>query len=203
MVDGAYYQNGMIYFKGEKICPISSIKILGKHNLKNVLAAICATKITGVKNQSIELALGQFTGLPHRLELVRELNGVRYINNSMCTNPDAGLNSLAAISTPIILITGGKEKNLAIGEYIYAIVKKAKYAILIGENRNRLKTELEKMHYEQLEIADSLEKAVARAKAKAVKGDTVLFSPGFASFDSFANFIERGEVFRNVVCNLT
>jgi UDP-N-acetylmuramoylalanine--D-glutamate ligase len=203
MVDGAYYQNGMIYFKGEKICPISSIKILGKHNLKNVLAAICATKITGVKNQSIELALGQFTGLPHRLELVRELNGVRYINNSMCTNPDAGLNSLAAISTPIILITGGKEKNLAIGEYIYAIVKKAKYAILIGENRNRLKTELEKMHYDSLEIADSLEKAVARAKAKAVKGDTVLFSPGFASFDSFANFIERGEVFRNVVCNLT
>lgn len=201
-VAGCYCQNGKIYFKDEEICPVSSVKIPGNHNLKNALAAVGAAKIIGVENKRIEKALGQFGGLPHRLELVRELNGVRYINNSMCTNPDAGVNSLAAISTPVILITGGKEKNLAIDEYIAVIAKRAKFAILLGENRNRLKTKLEKLSYNQLEVVDSLEKAVARAKAKAVKGDAVLFSPAFASFDSFANFIERGETFRNVVAKL-
>lgn len=202
-VDGAYCQNDKIYFKDEEICPISSVKISGKHNLKNALAAVCATKIIGVKNKSIEMGLKQFSGLPHRLELVSELKGVKYINNSMCTNPDAGVNSLLAIAAPVILITGGKEKNLEIDEYLKTIVKKAKYAILVGENRQRLKTELEKLHYPQSEIADSLEKAVLSARQKAKEGDTVLFSPAFASFDSFANFIERGEKFKNVVSNLT
>lgn len=202
-VDGAYCQNDKIYFKDEEICPINSVKISGKHNIKNALAAVCATKIIGVKNQSIETGLKQFSGLAHRLELVRELGGVKYINNSMCTNPDAGKNSLLAITNPVILITGGKEKNLEIDEYLKTIVKKAKYTILVGENRQRLKTDLEKLHYQQLEIADSLEKAVFCAREKALKGDAVLFSPAFASFDSFANFIERGEKFKNVVSNLT
>jgi UDP-N-acetylmuramoylalanine--D-glutamate ligase len=202
-VDGAYCKEGMIYFKGEAIAPTDSIKIPGKHNLKNVLAAVCAVKIIGVKKQSIETALASFNGLPHRLELVRELDGVKYINNSMCTNPDAGVNSLWAISTPVVLITGGKEKNLAIEEYTKAITKKAKYAILIGENRNRLKTELGKLNFDKMEVADSLELAVNRARVKAVKGDTVLFSPGFASFDSYLNFMDRGKAFCNAVSNLS
>jgi UDP-N-acetylmuramoylalanine--D-glutamate ligase len=203
VVAGAYYRNGKIYFKNEAVCSTQSVKIAGKHNLKNVLAAVCAAKIIGVKNKSIESVLLKFTGLPHRLELVRELGGVKYINNSMCTNPDAGINSLDAISTPIIIITGGKEKNLVIEEYMKVIAKRAKYTILIGENRNRLRTGLEKLHYDQMEVVDSLEKAVNSARAKAAKGDTVLFSPGFASFDSYVNFMERGEAFRNVVGNLT
>lgn len=202
-VAGTYCLDGMIYFKGEVISPADAIKIPGKHNLKNVLAAVCAAKIIGVKNNIIETALLSFTGLPHRLELVRELNGVKYINNSMCTNPDAAINSLEAISTPVIIITGGKEKNLVIEDYIKVIAKRAKYTILIGENRNRLSSELEELHYDQMEVADSLVKAVNSARAEAAKGDTVLFSPGFASFDSYANFMERGEAFRNVVGNLT
>jgi UDP-N-acetylmuramoylalanine--D-glutamate ligase len=202
-VDGAYCQNGMIYYKGEVISPTEAIKLPGKHNLKNVLAAVCAVKIIGVKKISVEKALAAFTGLPHRLELVRELDGVKYVNNSMCTNPDAGVNSLWAISAPVVLITGGKEKNLAIEEYTKAITQKAKYAILIGDNRNRLKNELGKLHFEQMEVANSLEQAVNHARVKAVKGDTVLFSPGFASFDSYANFMERGKAFCHAVDNLT
>ena len=202
-VDGAYCQDYLIYFKNEVICSTDAIRIKGKHNLKNVLAAVCAAKISGVKNNIIESTLSSFTGLPHRLELVRELNGVKYINNSMCTNPDAAINSLEAISTPVIIITGGKEKNLVIDDYIKVIAKRAKYAILIGENRNRLSTELEKIKFDQKEVADSLENAVSSARAKAVKGDTVLFSPGFASFDSYTNFMERGKAFCNAVSNLT
>ncbi len=203
VVGGVYCENGIIYYKGEKICPISSIKIPGKHNLKNVLAAVGAAKIIGIKNKNIENAIAHFTGLPHRLELVRELDGIKYINNSMCTNPEAGINSLSAITQPVVLITGGKEKNLAFEEYLKAIAHQAKYTILIGENRYQLKTALEKIRYNQLEVADSLGKAVTSARVKALKGDIILFSPAFASFDSFANFMERGEVFKNVVRNLT
>lgn len=203
VVDGTYCQNQTIYFKGESVVSLNAIKIPGRHNLKNVLAAICGAKLVGVKNSNIEKALNRFNGLPHRLELVRELDGVRYINNSMCTNPEAAINSLLAITGPIILITGGKEKNLAIDKYIQAITDAVKYTILIGESRMRLKNKLEKLRYQNFELADSLEQAVRLARMKATKGDTVLFSPGFASFDAFTNFIERGEVFRNAVTNLT
>lgn len=202
VVDGTYCQDEMIYYQGEPVLSVAEIKIPGKHNLKNVLAAICATKIIGVENSSIEAAITKFTGLPHRLELIREIDGIRYINNSMCTNPEAAINSLQAVPKPIILITGGKEKKLEIADYLRAIVGNAKYTILIGENRYRLKQALIKLNYKDLAVADSLEMAIAVARQKATKGDTVLFSPGFASFDSYANFIERGEAFRNAINNL-
>lgn len=199
VVNGAYLRDGIIYFRDEPVLPINQIKLPGEHNLKNVLAAICAAKIIGVKNQSITHAVAQFNGLPHRLELLKEIAGVKYINNSMCTNPEAAINSLNAVKKPVILITGGKEKNLKLTRYLKTIVNQAKYTILIGENRYRLKIALKKLHYHNLKVCQSLNEAVKTAQKKAIRGDTVLFSPGFASFDSFANFIERGEAFRSAV----
>jgi|GEM_PF-18042 len=199
VTNGAYLKDDMIYFQDEPVLPTNEIKLPGIHNLANILAAIAVTKTLGVKNESIRRAVSQFTGLPHRLELVKEIQGVKYINNSMCTNPAAAINSLRAVKGPVILITGGKEKNLNITSYLKTITNCAKYTILVGENRYRLKTALLKLNYHKLKVCDSLKEAVRSAREKATRGDTVLFSPGFSSFDSYANFIERGEAFRNAV----
>ena len=198
-VKGAYINNNNIFYNDEKICPVDKVRLFGSHYIDSVLAAVCASKIIGVRNRIIADVLNNFTGLEHRLELVREYQGVKYINNSMCTNPTAGAAILGSFRQPVILIAGGKEKNLEIHDYIAAIIQKSKFTILIGENRTRLSNLLLSKQYKSYELANSLEKAVMIAKEHALPQDIILFSPGFASFDIFSNFQERGFAFKDIV----
>ncbi|MEO0130440.1 MAG: UDP-N-acetylmuramoyl-L-alanine--D-glutamate ligase [candidate division WOR-3 bacterium] len=178
---------------------MEELKFIGKVYYENILATILISKILGISEKNLIEGLKNFKGLPHRLELVRENNGVKYINNSMCTNPTAGTKSLLVFNKKVILITGGKEKNLPLEDYIETISKKAKYVILFGENKERLKKELIKVNYRNFFLTESLKEAVVKAKEISKKGDIVLFSPAFASFDYFQDFIERGEKFKKFV----
>ncbi len=201
-VNGAYVKNNSIYFANSKICSVNKIRLFGSQYLGSILATIAVAKILKVKNHIITNILSGFTGLEHRLEFVAEYNGVKYLNNSMCTNPDAGAATLNSFNQPVILIAGGKEKNLDITSYIQSIIKKAKFTILIGENSKRLSEMLQKHDYQNFRIADSLQDAVDIAKKYATQDDIVLFSPGFASFDKFANFQQRGTAFKEYVYEL-
>jgi UDP-N-acetylmuramoylalanine--D-glutamate ligase len=200
--NGAYVINNSIYFTNDKICSINKIRLFGSQYLGSILAAITVAKILKVKNHIISNVLSNFTGLEHRLEFVAEYNGVKYLNNSMCTNPDAGAASLNSFNQPVILIAGGKEKKLDVTCYIQSITQKAKFTILIGDNSKRLSELLQKHNYQNFRIADSLQCAVDIAKKYATQDDFVLFSPGFASFDKFANFQQRGTAFKEYVYEL-
>ncbi len=201
----AYYdkikKKFFVNFNGYSLPVINmkELKFIGKTHSENILAAILVSKILGVREENLIDGLKNFQGLPHRLELVIENKGIRYINNSMCTNPTAGINSLLIFNQKVILITGGKEKNLPLEDYIKVISKKAKYVILFGENKEKLKEELLKINYQNFLLVESLKEAVVKAKEISKKGDIILFSPAFASFDYFQDFIERGEKFKKFV----
>lgn len=198
-VDGVYLKWEKFYYKKQPVLSLKALRLPGKHNLANASAAIAAAKLLKVKTSSIAKALTKFNGLPHRLEFVTELQGVRFINNSMCTNPAAGVASLQAFTQPVILIAGGREKNLPLDDYITAITKHAKWTFLIGENRERLAELLSARGYTTWEMVKGLDIAVEKAKLCTQPGDTVLFSPGFASFGDFKDFQERGQVFKSLL----
>ena len=183
--------------------PVSDVRLPGRHNIANALAAVAAARLLRVKDESITHVLKTFAGLEHRLETVTIAGGVRYVNNSMCTNPAAAIQSLQAFEPPVILITGGREKNLPVDEYVRAIARTARSTVLVGENRQKLFDDLERLGCRSMQMADSLPAAVQMAQALARDGDVVLFSPGFASFDSHADFQERGRAFKQAVRSVT
>lgn len=195
----ARLEDGWLTFRGERILSSSEVRLPGRHNLANALAALAAARCLGVRNESIVQILTTFRGLEHRLEFVQEIRGVRYVNNSMCTNPAAAIESLQAFDAPVILITGGREKDLPIGDYLQAITQRARAAILVGENRQRLYDGLTALGYAPLRVATSLVEALHVAQELGRSGDVVLFSPGFASFDAYADFQERGKAFKDAV----
>lgn len=204
-INGGYILRRYFWFGDEVIAPISIVNYLpavALHRfpvIENALAAICVARLCGVRVQAIRQALKKFRGLEHRLELVRRCQGVYYINNSMCTNPAAGVRSLEAFKKKVILICGGKEKDVPETPYVKAMSQRAKWVVLLGENSGRLAQSLDEMDYQRYDIADSMVKAVRLANVRAKAGDIVLFSPGFASFDMFRDFRQRGKAFKHEV----
>lgn len=201
-VKGSYLSGGWFYFQKERVASVREIRIPGKHNIENALAAVCVAKILGVSHKAIRTALKRFQGLEHRLEPVKKFRGVLYINNSMCTNPQAGVRSIEAFSKKVILIAGGKDKGVKPDGYLKAMKRHAKWVVLLGENSARLAQGLSRLGFKRFEFAQTMREAVHLASARAIKGDIVLFSPGFASFDMFHNFQERGKAFKNEVGKL-
>lgn len=199
---GAWLNRGAMYFRGTETARADRIRIPGRHNIQNSLAAMCAARLAGAANPAIRKALARFPGLPHRLEVVRELDGVTWVNNSMCTNPAAGVQSLRAFGRKVVLITGGSEKGLEFGEYAVEVARRAKRAVLMGSSGPALARKLGKLGYSRFEVAGELVAAIKAARAGATPGDTVLFSPAFASFDQFRDFQDRGEAFRRKVKGL-
>jgi len=198
---GVYYQGGEIFstLHGEsrKILNTKDLQLLGEHNLQNVMASIAVGKILKCPEDEIRQAMTQFQGLPHRMERVRELNGVHFINDSKGTNVGALKISLKSISSPVILIAGGKDKG---GEFesLNALVgEKVRTCFLIGETTPRM----ERAWGKQTECRRVLDlgEAVKGAWETAQCGDVVLFSPGCSSFDMFRDFEERGRIFKEWV----
>jgi len=198
--------DGSLWADGHKVLPVRGVKLPGAHNIQNCLAAIATVRLLGVGLPPIRRTLKAFAGLPHRLEYVRRLHGVNYINSSMTTNPAAGARSLEAVAGPqakrVILIAGGREKALPTTEYVRAMRKYATWVLLVGESSIRLARELDSLRFHRYEVLPDLRAAVGEAQAKARTGDSVLFAPGFASFDQFRDFEARGEAFRRAVDNL-
>lgn len=185
------------------ICSVEDVKIRGLHNLENALAAVGVAWAGGVRAENIVQALRSFPGVPHRLEEVAVLSGIRFVNDSKGTNPDAAINALRAVRGPKILIAGGKNKGSDFQPLVKALrMESVKGLILLGETAPLLTSAALKEGFNNVELAAGIEEAVLKAFSSASSGDTVLLSPACASWDMFKNFEQRGEVFKSAVFSL-
>ena len=183
-----------------EIMSLESLPMGMQWQVENILPAIAIAMIVNLPHDSIKSTLLNFTGLEHRLEWVRNLNGVDYINDSKGTNVGSVYKSLNTFDRPIILIVGGKDKNTDFSPLKNLVEEKVKHLVLIGETRKKFKETLNgSFDYEE---SDSLEEAVILAKGKAREGDIVLLSPACSSFDMFKDYADRGARFKAVVKNL-
>lgn len=205
-VKGIFSEGGKVFCNIPEICNYQEliyegdIMIKGLHNIENAMAASAMAILSGCSVDAVRKVLMSFRGLEHRLEFVRELDGVRFINDSKGTNIGAVLKSLEGFSEPVILIAGGRDKA---GDFTLLrplIKEKVRCLILIGEAKEKMKNALGDLT--ETIIASSLEEAVRLARQKASKGDVVLLSPACASFDMFRDFEDRGKQFKEIVKGL-
>jgi UDP-N-acetylmuramoylalanine--D-glutamate ligase len=194
---------------GGRILPIDELAIPGAHNVSNALAATAVALLFGIPPDSIRRAAGAFTGVEHRLERVAEIDGVRFINDSQGTQPDAVIAALRAFEPPIVLIAGGRDKGVDLSELAGVVAERATAAVLIGESGAALErlfraaglatTERASTLEAAVEAADSLARDASRATGAPA---TVLLSPAAASFDMFADYEARGRAFKAAVSRL-
>lgn len=208
----AYYSNGIIYYEDTPILDERDIKIKGLHNIENYMAAICAVR-PYVSDETIKYVAQNFSGVEHRMEFVRELEGVSFYNDSIGSTPTrtiAGLN--AQPPGKIVLIAGGYDKNLEYDLLARKIIDRVNALVLIGDTAKKIEAEVAKISTPEkkvpLVIADGMEEAVkvafsfAKGMTGSVRNVSVILSPACASFDLFKNFEERGNVFKDLVNNL-
>jgi UDP-N-acetylmuramoylalanine--D-glutamate ligase len=179
---------------------LGKMKMRGKHNIENLMAAISAARPYGAKPEAIQKIIDTFPGLPHRLEFVRRKGGVDFYNDSKATNVASVLRALEAFDDPIILIAGGKDKGAEFAPLVEPVQKKVKNLILTGEAKERLNRALG--DFSETFIIGTFEEAVLVAYQKSRSGDIILLSPGCSSFDRFANFEERGNYFKALISKL-
>ncbi len=196
-------KDGFICVDGEKVLNTADIRIVGRHNIYNYMAAIGATK-DYVSVENIRSVAGEFSGVEHRIELVRTLEGVKYYNSSIDSSPNRTKNTLSVFDGGVVLIAGGKDKGIPYDEVGQPICDKVKTLILIGKTADKIEEAVKNAKGKKPEIirAESYPQAVQQAKAHAVSGDVVVLSPASTSFDMFNNFEERGNLFKKLVCEL-
>ena len=202
-------EQGAIWVANEKghrlILPLADIKLPGVHNVENYMAAIAA--VDGlVPDETIREFARNFGGVEHRIELVRTLRGVRYYNDSIASSPSRTIAGLNSFPGKVILIAGGKDKGISYDSLGPVINDHVKLLLLCGATAGVIRASVENAeNYHDLEIIDveDYPTAVSLAQSRAEKGDVVLLSPASTSFDRFANFMERGRVFKELVCQLT
>lgn len=193
-----------------RIMPIAELSIPGAHNVSNTLAAVAVGLLFGIDAADVRAATGGFTGVEHRLELVARVAGVRFINDSQGTQPDAVAAALRAFDAPIVLIAGGRDKAIDLSELAPVVAERAHAAVLIGESGPTLEAAFRAAGLARTERADDLETAVRRAESiarEALSGSTsepqpeatVLLSPAAASFDMFIDYAARGRAFKTIV----
>lgn len=180
---------------------LDDFQLAGDHNRMNALAAMSGAVLAGVNPQVIEKGVKTFSGLPHRIEFIRELHGIRYTNDSKGTNIESGCWALKAMSRPVVLIAGGKSKGGGFNDIARLVKEKVKHLVVMGECRDELLRDLGSVVPNS--TAGTLEEALSIARKKASAGDEVLFSPMAASFDMFRNFEDRGDRFRKLVLELS
>ena len=200
--NGAYLDGTTIcysdYGKVTRIMDISDIRIPGMHNVEDYLTAIAMT-YGEVKPENVAKIAKEFGGVEHRIEFVRERNGVRYYNDSKGTNPDAAIKALLAMPGPTILIGGGYDKEIPFDDWCKLFEGRVKYLILIGQTRNIIADCAKKYGFTNVVFAEDMEEAVKAGAAYAEAGDYVLLSPACASWGMFKNFEERGRIFKECV----
>jgi len=203
--DGAFVRNQQIIFKineeEEVLMPISDVQLSGKHNLNNGLATALAARASEIKNDVIRESLRTFEGVEHRLEQVREVNGVKYINDSKATNINAVWYALDSFNVPLTLILGGRDKGNDYSELVDQIREKVHTIIAIGEAKPLIEEQL-KTVVPHFETAKTMNGAVRQAKNQAKRGEVVLLSPACSSFDMYENYEHRGNEFKKAVNRL-
>ncbi|MBP8612549.1 MAG: UDP-N-acetylmuramoyl-L-alanine--D-glutamate ligase [Candidatus Atribacteria bacterium] len=205
---GAFLYKDEVFFikakdkKPKKIIDRSNIRLPGLHNVENVLASITASMLLDVPVEIIKEGIETFKGLEHRLEFVRVLNGVTYVNDSKSTTPDSTIKALEAFNQKVILILGGSSKNNSFKKLAELFDLHVKFLILLGETADEIERAAKLAQFDKYAKVNSLREAVDFAKSIAKSGDIVLLSPACASFDMFKNFEDRGEKFKEIVNTL-
>jgi len=193
-----YIKDGAIYFKGEKIITLSDCPLIGHHNYQNIMCGVAIAKLIGMKNEDIREKIMSFTPPEHRLEKVREKDGITFYNDSKATNPEASIVAIDSFNNvDVALILGGRDKNTDLTEMCHSINKHIRTVLLIGEATDRFEKNLIKNGFSNIIKEQSMEAAID--KAISLKPDVVLLSPACASFDMFKSYEHRGEVFKEYV----
>ncbi len=213
---GTWVEQGAVLLEmagpAQRICELADIRLRGAHNLLNVLAACAIAGAAGAPANAMRTAIRSFQGVPHRLEMVREWNGVQFVNDSIATSPERSMAALRSFDEPIILLAGGRDKHLPWEEWADLVLRKARGVILFGEAAGLIERALQRaferakesgcqcrLTPENVRPAVTLERAVQIASEMAEPGDVVLLSPGGTSYDAYTDFVERGEHFRKLV----
>ena len=204
--EGIYLDGDSIVLKdGEletEVVKTGELKLLGKHNFENVMAAVAMAYYAGVSLESIKKSICEFTAVEHRIEYVTEKKGVVYYNDSKGTNPDAAIKGIQAMNRPTWLIGGGYDKESCYDQWIESFHGKVRCLVLIGQTREKIKEAAEKQGFHDIVLLDSLQEAVAYCGEHAVSGEAVLLSPACASWGQFDNYEQRGVMFKEYVRNL-
>jgi UDP-N-acetylmuramoylalanine--D-glutamate ligase len=200
-VEGAYLADSHLMLFGDPVLAVQEVPLRGRHNLANALAAIATAHAAGIERDAMRAAIRGFAGVPHRLELVGERDGVRFINDSIATAPERSIAALRAFDEPIVLIAGGRDKHLPMEEWARLIVRRVKHVVLLGEMSDLIADALNRADasYSAISRAESMDEAVQHTSRVAKDGDVVLLSPGGTSFDRYGDFEERGADFRRAV----
>lgn len=209
-VRGLYLKDGVVCCNIPELHPehtalpligSGEIKIKGVHNLENAMAASAMALLAGCPLTAVTASLKEFSGLEHRLEFVRELDGIRYYNDSKGTNVGAVIKSLESFPEPVILIAGGRDKAGDFSLLGPLVKERVRTAVLIGEAAGKIRAALK--DHTMIIMAEDLSDAAEKSRSAAVKGDVVLLSPACASFDMFLNFEDRGNQFKKIVMGMT
>jgi UDP-N-acetylmuramoylalanine--D-glutamate ligase len=212
VTDGAFMAGARLVLTGlssadekpQAFADRSDIRLRGDHNVLNVLAACALTGAAGVKASIMREAIRAFRGVPHRLELVRELDGVTYVNDSIATAPERVLAALKSFDEPLVLLLGGKDKKLPWEDMLALASQKARHIVVFGDAAPMILDVARRQGADPARMthASGLEEAVGYARAFAQPGDVVLLSPGGTSYDAYVDFAARGEHFRQIVRGL-
>ncbi len=215
--EGTFIADGWIVSQMDgqrtRICRLTEIALPGTHNLENVLAAVCVARAIGVRRAPIARTVSTFKGVEHRLEFVRQVNGVRWVNDSIATSPDRTVAALRAFEQDrgrIVLLAGGRDKHLPLDEMAREILGRVKHLVLFGEMAPLIESSVQRAatqangsgQHVSITRCHTLEEAVAVAADVAEPGDLVLLSPGGTSFDAFRDFEARGRRFKELVRRL-
>jgi UDP-N-acetylmuramoylalanine--D-glutamate ligase len=199
---GAYVANETLIINlhgvEERLMQVNEVALRGRHNLYNSLAAAVAARVVEIQSEIVRESLAAFQGVPHRLELIRTISGIKFVNDSKSTNVNSLWYALESFQEPIVLIAGGRDKGNDYSSLSDLVRRKARAVVAIGEGADKVITELGP-HAPETVRADSMEQAIEFAQALARPGDVVLLSPACASFDMFEDYTDRGETFRRIV----
>ena len=203
-VDGAYLENGDIYFNEDLILSADEINLPGKHNLENVLACVAILKLLGVNNSEIKDNILSFSGVKHRIEEVKNINGITFYNDSKSTNPDATIKAINSMQNPTVLIMGGFDKGLDYNLVMKTVAgsKQVKELILTGDSAKKMYETAVLNNVKRVSVVPDFTSSIKLAYLECESGDSVLFSPSTSSFDIFTSYEERGDKFIEIVNGL-
>lgn len=193
-----YCKNNYIIFKNKKLLKINKIKLLGEKNLENIMCATLISKLFGIKNRNIRKVIYSFKAPSHRMEEVCNINGIKFIDDSKATNPDATICALKSFKKNVILLLGGSDKGYSYDE-IFSYTQNVKNIITFGEMNDKIYLCAKKHNFDFIVKYDKFFDAVSFAKKISKKGDVVLLSPACASFDEFSSYKQRGDEFKKII----
>lgn len=199
-IDGCYIMNNRIFYYNEEIININDIKLKGIHNYENIMCAIMISKELNIPNEIIKNVISNFTGVEHRIEFVKTINGVDYYNDSKATNVTSTQIALSAFKKPTILLMGGLDRGHSFNE-LKDYMKNVKLVCSFGQTKNRIKDFCDSINIKTI-INETLEEALNTASNNAIGGDVILLSPACASWDQYKSFEDRGNDFKNIVKNM-